>query len=53
MVLMFIQLNETSVGISKALTEEKVRNEIQRLSPPLRNHVCHEIQTKYLAHYEL
>ena len=51
MALMFIQLNETSVGTSTALTEEKVRNGIQRLSPSLRIHVCLEIQAKDLAHY--
>lgn len=52
-VLMFIQLNETSVGTSTALTEEKVRNEIQRLSPSLCIHVCLEIQAKDLVHYYL
>lgn len=51
MALIFIQLYETSVGTSTALTEEKVRNEIQRLSPSLCIHVCLEIQAKDLAHY--
>lgn len=51
MVLMFIQLNEASVGTSTSLIEEKVRNEIQRFSPSLCIHVCLEIQAKYLAHY--